>query len=51
MAREPRRHLSRLRGIEAYSFRVGDYRTIVDVDWDQRVVYVLTLGHRSTVYR
>ncbi len=31
--------------------RIGDYRLILDVDWERRVLIVLTLGHRSTVYR
>ena len=48
---DPARHLTRLRSVEAFKIRVGDYRAIVDVDWQQRIVYVLSVGHRSTVYR
>ena len=51
VAEDPRRYLTRLASVEAYRLRVGDYRVIVDVDWDREVVHVLTLGHRSTVYR
>jgi mRNA interferase RelE/StbE len=50
-ADDPRRFLSRLASVEAYRLRVGDYRIIVDVDWDREIIHVLTLGHRSTVYR
>ena len=50
-ADDPRRFLSRLASVEAYRLRVGDYRVIVDVDWGREIVHVLTLGHRSTVYR
>ncbi len=51
VAKDPRRFLTRLASVEAYRLRVGDYRVIVDVDWEHEVVQVLTLGHRSTVYR
>jgi len=51
VALDPARYLTRLRSVEAFKIRVGDYRAIVDVDWQQRIVYVLSVGHRSTVYR
>lgn len=51
IARDPARFLTRLRSVEAYALRVGDHRVILDVDWEKRVLYVLTLGHRGTVYR
>ncbi len=51
LARDPARYLTRLSSVGAYKLRIGDYRAIVDVDWDGKVVYVLTVGHRSTVYR
>ena len=47
----PARYLTRLSSVEAYKLRVGDYRAIVDVDWQREVLYVLSVGHRSTVYR
>ena len=50
-AEDPRRFLTRLASVDAYRLRVGDYRVIVDVDWDHEMIHVLTLGHRSTVYR
>lgn len=51
VAEDPRRFLTRLASVEAYKLRVGDYRVIVDVDWESEILHVLTLGHRSTVYR
>ena len=51
VALDPARYLTRLRSVEAFKIRVGDYRAIVDVDWQQRIVDVLSVGHRSTVYR
>ncbi len=51
VAKDPRRYLTRLASVQAYRLRVGDYRVIVDVDWEREMVHVLTLGHRSTVCR
>ncbi len=51
VAENPKRHVSSLRGIGAFRIRVGDYRLIVDIDWNKQAIYVLTLGHRSTIYR
>ena len=51
VAEDPARHLTRLRSVAAYKLRVGDHRVILDVDWEGQALYVLTLGHRSTVYR
>lgn len=51
VAESPRHYLTRLRGVDAFKIRAGNYRIIVDVDWEKEAIYVLTLGHRSTVYR
>jgi len=50
-AGDPKRFLSRLSSVEAYKLRVREYRVILDVDWDLKRLMVLTLGHRSTIYR
>lgn len=50
-ARDPARFLERLSAVESYKLRVGDYRLIIDVDWKNERLYVLTLGHRSVIYR
>jgi mRNA interferase RelE/StbE len=49
-ATNPSRYLERLSSLESYKLRVGDYRVIVDVDWNRQILYVLTLGHRSVIY-
>src|SRR5207302_10044820 len=46
VALDPARYLTHLRSVEAFKFRVGDYRAIVDVDWQQRIDYVLSVGHQ-----
>ena len=50
-AADPKRFLSRLSSVEAYKLRVGEYRVIIDVDWDRKRLVVHTLGHPSTIYR
>ncbi len=50
-AKDPARVLIRLRSVEAYKLRIGDYRAVVDVNWGEKIVYVLSVGHRSVVYR
>jgi mRNA interferase RelE/StbE len=49
-AENPSRSLERLSSVESYKLRVGDYRVIIDVDWKRQILFVLTLGHRSTIY-
>lgn len=51
VAEKPRRFLVRLTDVEGFRLRIGDYRLVLDVDWKSTTLYVLTLGHRSTVYR
>jgi len=51
VAEDPAHYLGRLSSVRAYKLRIGDYRVILDVDWDGKVLYVLTLGPRRTIYR
>ncbi len=41
----------KLRGVEAYSLRVGEYRIVYLVDDTQRLVTVVRVKHRRDVYR
>jgi len=47
----PKRHLSPLIEVGAYKLRVGDYRIIVDVEWETKIINVLFVGHRKKIYR
>ncbi len=52
LEREPRPPGSKkLRGVEDYRLRVGQYRILYSVDDRQRVVVVSGVGHRRDVYR
>ncbi len=41
----------RMKGIEAFRLRVGDYRVIYDLDRAKGVLHLLSVGHRREVYR
>jgi mRNA interferase RelE/StbE len=41
----------RMKGIEAYRIRVGDYRIIYDFDRSKGILHLLSVGHRRDVYR
>lgn len=34
-----------------FSYRVGVYRIIYKINSEDKVIYILTAGHRSTVYK
>lgn len=47
----PERFIKRLVGNPYYILRVGDFRVILDVERDRLVIFVIEVGHRSTVYK
>jgi len=36
--------------IADYRLRVGNYRILFDVNWDDKEIYILKIGHRKDVY-
>jgi len=47
----PRPHdYIKLKGVEAYRIRVGDYRIINEIKVDKLIVIVVKIGHRREVY-
>ncbi|GAI05892.1 unnamed protein product [marine sediment metagenome] len=52
MADDPRPHgCKKLRAVDAYRVRVGDYRVIYDVDDALQIIMVLRIKHRREAYR
>jgi len=41
----------KLKGEDAWRIRVGNYRVIYEIDDEQVIVVVITVGHRKNVYR
>ena len=33
-----------------YRLRVGNYRVLFDVNWEQKEIHILKIGHRRDVY-
>ncbi|MDD5187442.1 MAG: type II toxin-antitoxin system RelE/ParE family toxin [Methanoregula sp.] len=51
---EPQTLVKKLKGHEhvpLYSYRVGRYRAILTIDHGMLVIFVITIEHRSSVYR
>ena len=48
--KDPFRFLEHLEQIEGFKLRVGDYRLIIDVDNNKRIIEVLKAGHRKNIY-
>ena len=47
----PQDYLRKLVGDPGYRLRVGDYRGIIDVQREKLLLLVITVGHRSNVYK
>jgi len=51
ISKEPMQHLEPLVSIKSYKLRVGSYRVIIDVDWENKILYVLLADHRKRIYK
>jgi len=47
---DPFRYLEPLIEIRGFKLRVGDYRVIIDVENEIKILHVLKVGHRKNVY-
>jgi mRNA interferase RelE/StbE len=46
----PYDHVKRLIGINYFSFRVGNYRLILDIQKDKLIIMVIAIGPRKNIY-
>ena len=46
----PTLFVKRLKGVELFSLRVGDYRVILSIDPTGQKITVMQIGHRKNVY-
>ena len=54
MKEDPYSFVKKLKGPKKsplYSFRIGEYRAILGIEDDRLIVFVLEIGHRSSIYR
>lgn len=43
--------VKKLRGIDCFRLRVGDYRVIFEIEKNELRILILFLGHRKNVYK
>jgi mRNA interferase RelE/StbE len=48
---DPEHYLEPFKEIGGYKLRVGDYRVMIDVDWNAEIIFVLLVGHRKKIYK
>lgn len=46
----PEAFVTKLVGDPGYKLRVGDYRTIMDIDKNKLLILVIKVGHRKNIY-
>ena len=46
----PFHFLEHYEGDKSYKLRIGDYRALIDIDIERRLLFVRVLDHRSRVY-
>ena len=48
---QPFHFLEHYEGEEVYKYRIGEYRALIDVDFQNKVLKVQIVDHRSVVYK
>jgi mRNA interferase RelE/StbE len=48
---DPFRYLEHYEGEKCYKFRIGDYRALIDVDNQRKIIFVRVLDHRGKIYK
>jgi len=43
------KNIKRLKGIDVYRLRIGDYRVLFEIDKD--LIKILKIGHRKNIYK
>ncbi len=46
----PERYVQKLVGDDSYKLRIGDYRAILDMDQEKRLITITKIGHRKNIY-
>ncbi|MEK6932677.1 MAG: type II toxin-antitoxin system RelE/ParE family toxin [Nanoarchaeota archaeon] len=47
----PFHYLEHFEGQDYYKYRIGDYRVLIDVDFQDKILRVRVLDHRSVIYK
>lgn len=46
----PIRHIERLTGMSFWKLRIGEYRAVLFVETNKKIIYVVKIGHRKNIY-
>ena len=46
----PEAFIDKLVGEPGFKIRIGDYRAILDIDYNKLIIFVLKVGHRKNIY-
>jgi len=49
--KDPLFYLKKLVDKEIWRLRVGDYRILIDIDFENKILYILEVGHRKNIYK
>lgn len=47
----PFHFLEHYEGQNYYKFRIGDYRMLIDIDFDDKVIKIQVFDHRKRIYK
>ena len=47
----PTHFLKKLVNSSYFKLRVGDYRIIIDIDFENNNIYIVEIGHRKNIYK
>ncbi|MFH1229285.1 MAG: type II toxin-antitoxin system RelE/ParE family toxin [Candidatus Aenigmatarchaeota archaeon] len=50
ISNDPYIFVNKLKGFDLYKLRVGNYRVIMSIERNKMIIFVLEVGHRSTIY-
>ena len=44
-------NIRKIKGNEVFRLRVGDYRVLIDIENEIRILKVVSVGHRKNIYK
>ncbi len=50
-AKDPYHYFDNLVNCDEYKLRIGDYRAIALLDYDEKLIFILKIGHRKNIYK
>ena len=48
---DPFHYLEHYEGADFYKFRIGDYRALIDLDMNRKIIFVRFMDHRKKIYK